>query len=133
MKTCCRMVSTNNITYSEQIYKLFRRNHSTLFLIMKRSTDAQCWTATLSNWKKQAPEVFYENTVFRNFAIFIGKHLCEIFKNIYSEEHPRQAAFELTLSSDYWEICFWITFKTILIHLYYKNTSHFQTKALNKI
>ena len=31
------------------------------------------------------------------FAILTGKHLCEIFKNTYFEEHLRTAASELTL------------------------------------
>ena len=54
----------------------------------------------------------YKN-VLKYFAIFKGKHLCEIFKNTYFEEHLRTAASELTLPSDL-ELRFWIAFKTIL-------------------
>ena len=64
--------------------------------------------------KKQPPEVFYKNAVLKYFAIFTGKSLCEIFKNISFEEHFRMAASELTLQSDSLEVCFWIAFKTIL-------------------
>ena len=42
-----------------------------------------------------------------------GKHLHEIFKNTYFEEHLRTDASELTLRSDCPELCFWIAFKTI--------------------
>ena len=59
---------------------------------MQTLADAQYWTATLSNWKKQPPEVSYKNAVLKSFAIFTGKHLCEIFKNTYFEEHLRAAA-----------------------------------------
>ena len=38
------------------------------------------------------------------FAIFTGKHLREIIKNSYFEEHLRTAAFELTLWSYYLEL-----------------------------
>ena len=34
--------------------------------------------------------------IFLNFAIFLGKHLCEIIKKNYFEEHLCMAAFELT-------------------------------------
>ena len=44
----------------------------------------------------------------------MGKHLCQNFKNAYFEEHPHIAASELSLRSDCSELCFWITFKTIL-------------------
>ena len=47
--------------------------------------------------KKQPLEIFYKNAVLKNFAIFMGKHLCEIFQNNYFKEHLRTAAFELTL------------------------------------
>ena len=30
----------------------------------------------IDNFKKQLPEVFYEKSVFKNFAIFSGKKLC---------------------------------------------------------
>ena len=63
--------------------------------------------------KKQPPEVFYKNAALKNFAIFKGKYLCEIFKNTYFEEHLCTAAFEQTLKSYCLELCFWITFKTI--------------------
>ena len=61
--------------------------------------------------QKQPPEVFYEKSVLKKFAIFTGKHLCwrlffhketptqvisckycEIFKNIYCKKHLRTAA-----------------------------------------
>ena len=32
-------------------------------------------------WKKTATGGFYRNKILKNFAIFTGKHLCEIFKN----------------------------------------------------
>ena len=57
--------------------------------------------------------VFYKNAVLKNFAIFTGKHLCEIFKNTCFEEHLHMAASELTLQSDCLELCSWIAFKTI--------------------
>ena len=84
----------------------FSRNHPTLFLIKKRSTDAQYWTVTLSNWKKQPLEVFYKNAALKNFVTFTGKDLCQIFKNTYFEEHLHTAASELTLQSDFWNFVF---------------------------
>ena len=45
--------------------------------------------------KKQPPEVFYKNAICKNFAIFMGKHLCEIFKNTSAEEHLHMAASDL--------------------------------------
>ena len=47
--------------------------------------------------KKQPPEVFYKNTVLKDFAKFMRKHLCEIFKSTSFEEHRRMAASELIL------------------------------------
>ena len=47
--------------------------------------------------EKSSHHWFSLKTVFKNFAIFTGKHLCEIFKNIYFEKHLRKAAYELTL------------------------------------
>ena len=44
----------------------------------------------------------------------MAKHLCEIFKNTYFEEHLRTAASELTLHSDCLELSFWIAFATLL-------------------
>ena len=64
--------------------------------------------------KKTATRGFYKNTVLKIFAIFTGKHQCEILKNSYFEEYLWIAASELTLLSDYLELCFWITNKTIL-------------------
>ena len=64
--------------------------------------------------KNSHQRVFYKNTVFENFAIFTGKHHCEIFKNTYFEEYLHMAASELTLQSDCLKLCFWIAFKTIL-------------------
>ena len=55
---------------------------------------------TLSNWEKQPLQVFYKNTALKNFAIFTGKHLCEIFKNTCFEEYLHTAASERTLWSD---------------------------------
>ena len=69
-----------------------------MFLIKKRrSADAQYWTLTLSNWKKQPPEVFCKNAALKIFRTFTWKHLCEIFKNTYFEEDLRTVAFELTV------------------------------------
>ena len=49
----------------------------------------------------QLLEVFYKNTVLKKFAVFMRKHLQEIFKDTYLEEHVHTAASELTL-----ELCF---------------------------
>ena len=38
----------------------------------------------------------------KNFVTFTGKHLSEIFKNAYFEEHLRTAASKLALQSDCW-------------------------------
>ena len=76
----------------------------------RRSTDAQYWTVTLSNWKKQPPEVFYKTAVLKNCVIFTGKHLYGIFKNTYFKEHLCTAASELALWNDCLELCFWIAF-----------------------
>ena len=69
---------------------------------------------------------FYKNAVLKNFAIFTGKHLHEILKNTYFEEHLGTAAFELTLCSHCLELldykntsCFWC-----ICRLYIK-TAHF--------
>ena len=61
------MISTSNITYSEQIYKPFhwKPSHIVFLIKKRRSADSQYWTATLSNWKKQSPEVFYKSTVLK--------------------------------------------------------------------
>ena len=69
----------------------------------------------MSNTKKffYQTEKNYKNDVLKYFAIFTGKHLCEIFKNSCFEEHLRTAASELALPSDL-ELRFWIAFKTIL-------------------
>ena len=95
--------------------------------------DAHYRRVTLSNWKKLPPEVFYKTVVLKNFAIFMGKYLCEIFKKTYFEKNLRMAASELALQSDCLELCFWIAFKTISTKWYYKNTGRFQKRALNKI
>ena len=63
------------------------------------------------------------------------QHSCfpvtKFLQNTYFEEHLRTAATELFLRSDCLELCFWtVAFKTILTH---KNTSRFQTRALNTI
>ena len=63
--------------------------------------------------KNQPPEVFYKNAVLKIFAIFMGKHLSEIFKNTYFEEHLHLAASKLTVRSDCFKLCVWIAFKTI--------------------
>ena len=71
----------------------------------KRLPDAQYWTVIL-HWKKQPPEVFYKNTVLKILQYLTGKHLYEIFKNTYFEEHLHTAASELTLCSDCLVFCF---------------------------
>ena len=38
-----------------------------------------------------------EKLFLNTFAILMGKHLCEIFKNTYFEEHLHMAVSELTL------------------------------------
>ena len=53
---------------------------------------------------QHTPEVFYENTVLRNCALFTGKHPCEIFKNTYFKENLHTAASELTLRSIVWNL-----------------------------
>ena len=53
----------------------------------------------------------------------------ETFKNTYFEGHLRTATSELALESN----CLELAFKTILTRWYYKNTSRFQTGALNTI
>ena len=93
------MASTNNIMYTEQSYKLFWWKPSHILFLIKRrmSADAQYWTLTLSSWKKQPPEVFYKNAALKHFVTFTGKHLCEIFKNTYFEEHLHTAVCQLTV------------------------------------
>ena len=127
------MVSTSNIAYSEQIYKPFQWKPShIMFLIKKRrSADAQYWTITLSNWKKQPPEVFYKNTVLKNFAIFMGKHLCEIFQNTCFEEHLCTAVSELTFWSDCLEFCFWIAYQTLSNQSFKQNLAYMPSICLN--
>ena len=53
---------------------------------------------------QHTPEVFYENVVLRNCAIFMGKYQCEIFKNTYFKENLHMAASELTLQSIVWNL-----------------------------
>ena len=45
------------------------------------------------NEKKHSP-VFCKNPVLKNFAIFTGKHLQEIYNNAYLEDHLRMDASE---------------------------------------
>ena len=47
--------------------------------------------------KRPGLQDFYKDAALKNFEIFMGKHLCEIFKNTYFEEHLCTAASELTL------------------------------------
>ena len=103
-----------NILWAEQIYKPFSYKpfHNVFIIKKRRSADAQYWTVTLSNWKKQPPKVFYKTAVLKNCVIFTGKHQCENFKSNYFEEHLCTAASELTLWSDCLELCFWIAFKS---------------------
>ena len=61
--------------------------------------------------KAAGSELFYENDVLKNFAIFMEKHLCEIFKNSYFEEHLHTASSELTSWRDCLELCLCIPFK----------------------
>ena len=73
------------------------------------------------NIQKQPPKVFYKKAVLKNLEIFTGKHLCrsfflikllyqkkdptqmfaceycEIFKNIYFEEHIGMNASDLSV------------------------------------
>ena len=50
----------------------------------------------LCQTEKSSKRRFSIKIIFLNFAIFFGKHLCEIIKN-YFEEHLHTAASELTL------------------------------------
>ena len=48
---------------------LFSRNPLFFVLIKKRRlADAHHWTVTLSNWKKQPPEVFYKKSCSEKFC-----------------------------------------------------------------
>ena len=85
------MVSTYNILWTDLKTSLGETIPHCV-LIQRRSADAEHWTVTLSNWKN------YKSTVLKNFAIFIGKNLCEIFNNTYFKEHLVYH-------------CFWIDFK----------------------
>ena len=49
------------------------------------------------------------------FAIFTGKRQCEVFRNIYFEEHLRTTTSQMTLRRDCLKLCFWIAFKTISV------------------
>ena len=66
--------------------------------------------------EKSSYRMFSIKTFLKIFAIFTGKHLCEIyfFEEHYFEEHLRMVVSELILWNDRLEICFWIAFKTIL-------------------
>ena len=44
----------------------------------------------------------------------MGKHLSEIFMNIYFQEHLHTAVSELILRSDCLKLCFWIAFNNLL-------------------
>ena len=89
-----------NLVGINQKYMLF-----TYLKKKKRLPDAQYWTVIL-HWKKQPPEVFYKNTVLKILQYLTGKHLYEIFKNTYFEEHLHTAASKLTLCSDCLVFCF---------------------------
>ena len=75
--------------------------------------------------------------VLKNFSIFTGKQLrwslLLIKMPVFSRKSILKNASELTLGSDWLELCFWtVAFKTILTHYCcYKNISHFQTRAVN--
>ena len=114
---------------------LFSRNHLILcFWFRREGGQMPNVKQLLYQTEKRSHRRFSMKKLFlKIFAILTGKHLCEIFKNICFEEHLRTTAFELTLCSDSLELCFWTVFKMILTRWYYKNTSCFQTKALNKI
>ena len=47
--------------------------------------------------EKSSHQRFSIIILFLNFQILKGKHLCEIIKNNYFEEHLRMTASELTL------------------------------------
>ena len=83
--------------------------------------------------KRPGLQDFYKDAALKNFEIFMGKHLCEIFKNTYFEEHLRTAASELTLESDCFILCFWtVVFKTILIGNITKIPVAFKSKLLTQ-
>ena len=75
--------------------------------------------------KKHPSEIFYKSTVLINFTISTAKHLYEIFKNICV-----WLLLNWLCEAIAWNFVF--AFKTIVTPWYYKNTSRFQTKALNK-
>ena len=117
----------------------------------------------VGNWQKQPAEMFCKKSYSRKFRCihrktpvleslfhkvadlqplnFIKKRtntgvflFLFLFRNINFEEHLRKAASELALRSDCLELCFWaISLETTLTCKYYKNTSCFQTRALNTI
>ena len=78
-----RMVSTSNITYSEQIYRstFFHKYHHTLCFWLRREARQMPNTEELlyQTKNKQPPKVFYKNVVLKNFAMFTGT---PILKNI---------------------------------------------------
>ena len=93
------MVYTNNITYSKQIYKPFywKPSHIVFLVKKRRSADAQILNNYLIELKNSHLRFSIKKTFLKNFAMFMGKHLCEVFKNTYFEENLHTAASELTL------------------------------------
>ena len=74
-----------------------------------------------------------KKAVLKNFAIFTGNNcwsLLLIKLPAFSRKSILKNASELTLGSDWLELCFWtVAFKTILTqYCCYKNITRFQTR-----
>ena len=68
-----------------------------MFLIKKRISAEANADQLLYQTEKSSYQRFSIKVIFLNFAILMGKYLCEIIKNKYFEEHLRTAASEQTL------------------------------------
>ena len=97
-----------------------------MYVIACLNVENSLWmTATTCNFyfsykkQKQASEVFYKKGVLRNFAIFIGKHLCQsLFLNKIGSLRP-----ETLLKKRLWHRCFLLNFEKFLRTPFLQNTS----------
>ena len=92
------------------------------------------WFSGQMNWKvffnrkgSSCPKVFHRKSVFENFAIFTGKHLCQgLFFNKLARLRP-----VTLLKKRIWHRCFPINFaKFLRTPFLYSNTSFFSIKQL---